>query len=356
MIYSIYLIIIILSYLLTLLLVPLNIRLSKRSKTIDEPHKRGVHTYSIPLAGGLSFGIVAIFLQFSVFVLFNYFLKDSRLYDQSIIHKTVYLALSGIFVMILGLMDDRKKFTAKYKLYFQIIIVCCLYFAGFKMSQLTNPFGADLNLGVLSFPMTLAWFLLVINAVNLIDGLDGLATGIGIIVNMVFGILGVINGNQFIAINAIIIVGALIAFLKYNFYPAKIFMGDTGSLFIGINIAALSVAGTQQFKGIVTITLLIPIIVLIIPLADTFLAIFRRVKRKVNIFEADKQHIHHRLLELGLSQTSIALISYFVTFLFGLIALGFSLISKKIVLAILLLISILLILIMIVTIKKMEKK
>lgn len=340
----------------TMLIVPANIRFSLKNKIVDAPHKRGIHTTTIPLAGGISFGVVSVILQIIVFSLVKLAVGLSAFVASDVGMKLLYLAIAGILILLLGFFDDKRKFTAKYKLYFQIIIVCFLYLVGFRMSNLTNPFGEEILLGILSFPMTIIWFLLVINAINLIDGLDGLATGIGIIVNIVIGIVGIINGNIFIMVNSVILIGSLLAFLRYNFYPAKIFMGDTGSMFIGVNIAALAVTGTQQFKGIAAITLLIPIIVLIIPLTDTFLAIFRRVKQNINIFEADKKHIHHRLLNLGFNQSTIALICYFITFLFGLIAISFSIISKRIVLSVLLIIAILLILLMFLLIKKLERK
>jgi UDP-GlcNAc:undecaprenyl-phosphate/decaprenyl-phosphate GlcNAc-1-phosphate transferase len=330
---------------LTYIIVPINIKFSHKQNLISHPYSLGIHSVSTPIAGGLSFGIPIILLQLFVFFIIP------ELGDQ-----TLYLALGGLLMLILGYVDDKTKLQAKYKLIFQIAIITIIYFSGFNIKLLTNPFGNTILLGYFSYPFTILWFLIVVNAFNLIDGMDGLASGIAFIVAIVLLAVGILKSNPIIIFSSAALVGANLAFLKYNFYPAKIFMGDTGSLFLGFNIAAISIIGKAELKGITSITLLVPIIALTIPFMDTIFAIFRRINKKQHIFQADKQHIHHRLLELGLSQTAIALISYFVTFLFGLIALGFSLISKKIVLVILLLISILLILIMIVTIRKMEKK
>ncbi|HHE37797.1 MAG TPA: undecaprenyl/decaprenyl-phosphate alpha-N-acetylglucosaminyl 1-phosphate transferase, partial [Candidatus Cloacimonetes bacterium] len=242
----------------------------------------------------------------------------------------------------LGYLDDKRKFTAKYKLLFQIGIACLMYYLGFKIKILTNPFGDDIILGIISFPLTIVWFLLVINAFNLIDGIDGLASGIAVIVNLVLFAVGLLFSNKMIMLLALTLIGSNMAFLKYNFYPAKIFMGDTGSLFIGFNIAAISVTGSIQFKGITTMTLLIPIIALTFPISDTFLAIVRRIKKKESIFLADKEHIHHKMMESGYNQKTISIIGYTITFLFGLIAFGFSFASKEILLVILLLLIILL--------------
>ena len=312
------------SFILTYLLVPLNIRFSKKRNLLDFPHARGLHEKEVPLSGGFSFALPIIFLQ----VVFSLFYHEFNT-------QILSLALCGTAIMILGYFDDRNKITANYKLFFQILIVIVMYVLGFKIKLLTNPFGSDIMLKGLSFPFTIAWFLLVINAFNLIDGLDGLASGIAFIVATVLFAVGIVYSNNLIIMLTLTIMGSCLAFLKFNFYPAKIFMGDTGSLFIGFNIAAVSVIGTGQYKGITTMTLLIPIISLIIPLGDTFMTIFRRVKKKKNIFLADKEHLHHEMMKLGYTQKTIAIICYFVTFLFGLIAFGFSLASKQFLLGIL---------------------
>jgi len=174
--------------------------------------------------------------------------------------------------LLLGYLDDKRKFTAKYKLLFQIGIACLMYYLGFKIEILTNPFGDDIILGIISFPLTIVWFLLVINAFNLIDGIDGLASGIAVIVNLVLFAVGL----------------------------------------------------------------------LFFPISDTFLAIVRRIKKKESIFLADKEHIHHKMMESGYNQKTISIIGYTITFLFGLIAFGFSFASKEILLVILLLLIILL--------------
>lgn len=315
---------------LSLILGPINIRFAKKIGIIDKPNSRGIHTSPTPLAGGLSFGIPAIL--FLVFMSFHF-----PEYQMTLLFQ----ALGSSLILILGFVDDKLKFTARYKLIFQIIIVVIMYHAGFKIHDLTNPFGHNIFLGVFSFPFTLIWFLLVINAFNLIDGLDGLASGIAVIVFCVLFVVGLIYGNVLVSLISICLMGSTLGFLRINFYPAKIFMGDTGSLFLGLNIAALAIIGSGQLKGIATMTLLIPIIALIIPLSDTTMAIYRRIKRKKHIFHADKEHLHHKLLDMGLSQKAIALISYFVTVLFGLIAIGFSITSRKILLAILTMLMIL---------------
>ena len=318
-----YVIIFLSTFILTYFLVPANIKFSNTNGIIDKPSQRSLHSKLIPSAGGLSFAIPIILFQ----IMYYLFKGNNILF--------LNLSIANILIMLLGFLDDKKKFTARYKLFFQIGIVIFLYISGFRVELLSNPFGQAFNLGILSFPVTIIWFLLVINAFNLIDGLDGLAAGIALIVALVLFAVGIQFRNFTVSFLAFTMIGSLAAFLKYNFYPAKIFMGDTGSLFIGLNIAAIAATGTAQYKGITTMTLLIPIIALAIPLSDTFFTIFRRIKNNKHIFEADKKHLHHKVYDLGFSQKTIAWISYFITFLFGLISFGFSFASQRIFMGIL---------------------
>ena len=274
--------------------------------------------------------------------------------DKSVAFKVLILALGGLIIFFLGYLDDKKKITAKYKLLFLIIIALIMCLSGFRIELLTNPFGSDIDPGLFSYPLTIIWFLLVINAFNLIDGLDGLASGICMIVALVLLAVGIKKNNIILIFLSIPFIGTNLAFLKYNFYPAKIFLGDTGSLFIGLNIAGITVIGTSQCKGIATTTMLIPISALVIPISDTVLTIFRRIKGKKNIFLADKEHLHHKLVDLGFSQKTINLICYFITFLFGLIAFGFSFTAKEILLGILLLLFLLVLVILIFIVYKQE--
>ncbi|MFO7897078.1 MAG: MraY family glycosyltransferase [Candidatus Cloacimonadales bacterium] len=316
------------TFLLTYLLVPLNIIYSKKIGMIDYPHQRGMHEVATPLAGGLALGIPLILMQ-----IYGYFIFGPQM---------LYLAAGSFLMLLLGFLDDKTKFTARFKLFFQIAIVTLLYFWGFQIELITNPFGDSINLGIFSYPVTLIWFLVVINAFNLIDGLDGLAAGIAVISAGTIFIIGYLTHNEIILFLALILIGANLAFLRYNFSPAKIFMGDTGSLLVGFNLAALSIAGEGEFKGITSMTLLVPIMILGFPLLDIVLAVLRRLKKQENIFQADKEHIHHKLHNLGISQKYVALICYFITFLFSLIGLGFALSSKKYLMVVLLFLLVLL--------------
>lgn len=331
---------------LSYLLVPLNIRLSKRFGIVAEPSERRIHQQAQPLAGGLSYALPLLL----ALVLFGY--SALPLAEGSLLLK---LACPALLTLVFGVLDDRYESQARYKLLWQIILATAMYFIGFKVSTVTNPFGGDFVLGWLAFPVTLLWYLAVLNAINLIDGIDGLASGVCVIVCAVLLSVGIKEGNLLVtALSAFLLAGNL-AFLRYNFHPARIFLGETGAQFNGLIIAAVSTAGTTQFKGITSMTLLIPLAVLAIPLIDMALAVFRRL-RMGKIFSADKAHLHHAMLALGLSQKAIALIVYLVTLLFGLIAIGFSFSSKKILFLVLLGLLILMVVLAYVLMRQGRKK
>ncbi len=248
--------------------------------------------------------------------------------------------IGGILSLGIGILDDKFEYTAKTKLVFETALAIIMILFGFHIELLTNPFNEAINLGIFSYPITIIWFLVIMNAINVIDGIDGLADGIVTISSIVLIIAGLITNNIFVIIIGSILVGTTLGFLKYNFYPAKIFMGDAGSLFLGFNLSAMCVAGTAQFKGATAITLLIPIVTLFLPLTDVGTSIIRRVKRKRSIFTADKEHLHHKMLELGFSHTFVAIAGYFLTALFGLVAIGFLLVDKRITFSLLIILGI----------------
>ena len=314
-------------HLATHLLVPLNIKFSWKLHIVSEPNERKINRIAIPEAGGLSFALPIIIAELILAII----VPNEEL-------KLMLFPLIGVelITLILGVTDDRGDIPAFVKLLWQIGIGIIMYLIGFRVMSLTNPFGSDFMLGWLSFPITIIWYLVLMNAINLIDGIDGLASGICVIVCMVLLVVGINESNSIvIALSSFLLAGNL-AFLRFNFYPAKIFLGDTGALFNGLILAAISTAGTRQYKGITSMTLIIPLSVLAVPLIDMFLAIFRRIRGGNNIFTPDKRHLHHIMLSFGLSQRTVALIVYIITILFGLIAIGFSFSTNKILFSVLL--------------------
>ncbi len=308
-------------FILTYLLVPVNIKLANKKGWLDYPNERSSHNTPIPISGGLAFGLVVCFAQVAFAFLF---------WDQKSSLMIFGLAIINILILTVGLVDDLLKLKARDKLLLQILISSLLYTVGFRIELLTNPFGPDLFLDYLSFPFTIFWFLAISNAINLIDGLDGLASGITLISGIVLSLVGLIAENPLVLYLSLILVAGNLAFLRYNFYPAKIFMGDSGSLFNGFNLAVLSVTGISQFKGVTAMTIALPVVVMLFPIIDTVMAMVRRIRKKQSIFVADKEHIHHKLLKLGISQKGICYIAYFLTSLFGLLAIGFYFSTKQI--------------------------
>ncbi|MEF3695515.1 MAG: MraY family glycosyltransferase [Candidatus Cloacimonadota bacterium] len=309
----------------SLFLVPLNIRVSNRLKIVAQPDPRKIHNKRTPEAGGLSFGLPILLVQIVLGILWY---KDYGLLLPG-------LAITGLFALVFGALDDRYELKPWPKLGGYLILCIILYGFGYRVLYLTNPFGTEINLGWLSFPASILWFLAIINAINLIDGIDGLAAGITVIVCAVLTIVGISSRNILVISIATMLLAGNLSFLKYNFAPAKIFMGDTGATFIGLNLAAITTAGEAQYKGITSITLIVPLAVMAVPMLDVVLAVFRRL-RKGAVFTADKAHIHHAMLDLGLSHQTISIIVYIVTLLFGLIAIGFSFTGKQVLFLVLL--------------------
>ena len=313
------------SMILVYLLVPANIWLSKRCGNMDTPRDRSIHEITTPRSGGIAIFLAIVITQV-ILVVLHYQEVNNLLYG---------LLIGGLLIVVLGLLDDIYDLPAWLKVIIEIGIALLMISFNFKIDLLTNPFGNPIQTGLFSYPLTICWFLLVVNAINLIDGLDGLATGIVAIVSLILGIASWSTGNHFTTLFNFSILGSCIGFLRFNFHPAKIFLGDAGSLFLGFCIAAISIAGNAQYKGATALTMLVPIIVLSVPLFDTLFTIFRRIKSTKHIFQADKNHLHHKLLEIGLSYKTVVLIGYFITLLFGLISLGFLLVDRKILLSLL---------------------
>jgi len=331
----IYILIALLSFILVLFLVPINKKFSILIGSIDTPIARSTHKKPTPKSGGISI-LLALIIVVSLLIFFELLSLNKLLLG---------LLIGGVLVVLLGVFDDLKDVSPWQKIVFEIIIALTVYYFGFKIDLVTNPFGSPIDIGALSLPVTVLWFLLIMNSINLIDGLDGLAVGVVAIVAIIIGLSGVWCGRNFVAYLSFALVGVSLGFLRYNFYPAKIFLGDAGSLFLGFLIAALSVAGNTQFKGATALTLLIPIIVLSFPLIDTIHAVFRRLKTPDSIFKADKKHLHHKMLEIGLPYKTVVYIGYFITCLFGLIAVGFLLLDRKVLFSIIVIIGLIIFLI-----------
>ena len=309
------------------------IRYAEVHKMFAHPVARSSHTKSIPTGGGVVFGLLhIIFLMIAICGIDNVIIVES----------IIKICFGGFLILILGALDDKYFLRARYKLFIQIVVALIMVMLGFQITYITNPFGVPISLNFFSIPMTVLWYLFVMNAINMIDGLDGLAAGIAIITCLVLMIFSYNNRDFFVFLSCAFLVASLLAFLKYNFSPAKLFMGDSGSLFIGFILASLAIAGNEaQFKGLATFTLLVPTTVILIPLGDTIFTVIRRIKNKQHIFTADKEHIHHKLINFGFSQKTVTLICWFITFILGLISLGYMFIGKQAMMLVLFIVGLL---------------
>ncbi len=272
---------------------------------VDRPDSpRKVHARPVPTLGGLAI-YVAFFAPFAGFLFYR-----NAISDELVLHlkETVALLVASTIVLAVGVMDDVKDLSTKYKLSIQFLAALALFFTGYQIRAVSNPFGGPINLGNLCLPVTVFWLMGSANAFNLIDGLDGLAAGIGVFACATIFFVAIIFGNTLTALFMISMAGALLGFLLFNFHPASIFLGDSGSLFLGFVIGAIALKGAQ--KSATVVALLIPVLALGLPIMDTVLAILRRWSRRLPISHGDKQHLHHRLLSLGLSHRHAVWVLY----------------------------------------------
>ncbi len=224
-------------------------------------------------------------------------------------------------VFVLGLYDDLRGARPWQKLLVQIAAGVGLYVAGFRVELLTNPFTQNsMELGWWSLPVTLLWLVAISNAFNLIDGLDGLAAGVGLFSTLSLFLLAMMVGDSFVAAIAVALAGSLAGFLPHNFNPARIYLGDSGSLTVGLTLAALAIASAQ--KGSVLITVAIPLMIFGLPLLDVSVTTARRFLSGHPIFKRDEEHLHHRLVKIGLTKRRAVLVLYGVTALFAVAAMG----------------------------------
>ena len=222
-------------------------------------------------------------------------------------------------MFLLGLVDDVYNLGAKFKLFIQIAIVTIVYLLGVKIDTIINPFGGVFHLGLLSYPITLLWIVGICNAVNFIDGVDGLAGSVITVNSITLAIVAVsmTPSNSISALIAFILAGSMLAFLAYNFNPAKIFMGDSGALFAGFLLASLSITGVMKTA---TLAIFLPFVVLAVPIMDITFSSLRRILKGTSPFVADAEHIHHKLLKAGFSQNNTVAILTLVAIVGGAIA------------------------------------
>ena len=304
---------IVVPFLFVLIIIPFIKKVANHIGAIDIPNERKVHKNPIPRLGGLG-----IYMGF----LLGYILFGSMSIRMNAI-------LIGSFVIIItGIVDDIKPIPAKIKFLFQVVAAAVVAFYGEILLKNIEAFGIYIEFGKFSYLITILFIVGIINCINLIDGLDGLAAGLSSIYFITIGIV-IIGWTHIFGLDAMltfIMLGATLGFLVHNFNPAKIFMGDSGSMFLGYIIAVIALLG---FKNVTLTTFLAPVCLLAIPILDTSFAIIRRLINKKPIDEPDREHLHHQLLNLHLSHRDTVLVIYAVDILFAVATLLYVLYNRS---------------------------
>ncbi len=293
---------------LSLLLTPIVKAFSYKVGAVDVPKDaRRMHDHPIPRLGGL-----AIFLAFLIATLIFVPLDTAK----------KGMLLGAVIIVVLGIFDDIHALPAMLKFVVQIIAALVATLMGNRIEVLTNPNVFSDNpvweLGWLSIPVTIIWIVAITNAVNLIDGLDGLACGVSTISSLTMLVIALLVSNMNVATVMAALVGACIGFLPYNFNPAKIFMGDTGATFLGFIMATMSVQG--MFKMYNLISFVVPFLILGLPIFDVCFAVIRRISKGQSPMTPDRSHVHHKLIDMGMSQKQAVGTLYVITAILGLSA------------------------------------
>ena len=277
--------------LISLISMPLIIKIAHSRKLYDVIDDRKIHTGNIPRLGGLG-----IFLAFVGAIAIITVVTGKGVETGNRFWAVI---LCMLVIHVVGLVDDFRNLAAVYKFIIELAAAIILSALGFRFMAIVPPFaGLTFGLGALSYPITVIWIIGVTNAVNLIDGMDGLAGGISAFAAAAYGLIFMLNGDSGAALACFALVGAIFGFLAFNLPPAKVFMGDSGALFLGFTLSVLPIIG--PVTGHTEIGFVSAVTVLLIPIFDTFAAIIRRLIVGVSVFTPDREHLHHKLLDLGL--------------------------------------------------------
>ncbi|MCK4309286.1 MAG: undecaprenyl/decaprenyl-phosphate alpha-N-acetylglucosaminyl 1-phosphate transferase [Candidatus Atribacteria bacterium] len=296
----------IIAFVVSYILTPYLARVGKKQNMVDLPDHRKVHEEAIPNLGG-----IVIFFGFLL----------SLLFIVQIEGQVKTLMVGGVIILLLGIVDDIADLSPKHKFIIQMIpaLIVIIYNSDLINSFIVNQLKSLDLLGYLLYPVLIFWIVGVTNSINLIDGLDGLACGVSIITLITFFVLGLNQNFETLNLISIALAGSMLAFLKFNFYPSKIFLGDSGSTFSGFMLASIGALWVLKSENVFFI--FIPIIILALPIFDTLFAILRRYRGHHPIFQADKGHLHHRLLARGLSHKNAVLLLWGISAACSIIAL-----------------------------------
>lgn len=315
------------AFFLSLLFVPVARKIAIRLSILDHPEIRKSHLKPVPLLGG-----IAIYMSFVLTVIINLgilsFLKAEPellallpgvISERVAMVEITYGRLTGIllgatFIMILGLIDDIKGLSPKFKLSGQFFAAILLVLSGVRLTLFLPTY--------LAIPATIVWVMGITNAFNLLDNMDGLSSGVAFIASLIFLAVALLGGQFLVSVILIVFAGTVLGFLRHNFHPATIFMGDAGSMLIGFLLASLTILTTFYAEGAPThLPVVMPLLILAVPIFDTISVVLIRLKKKLPVFKADKRHLSHRLVNLGMSQPRAVLFIYLLTFCVGINAL-----------------------------------
>jgi len=309
-----YLMVLLLTAVSAFVLTPFVIRLALRWGAVDHPSERKVHDSVMPRMGGL-----AVFGAFCVPWL-GLYLIDNPVSAAFRDFETRFAGMlfAATAMLLLGIYDDIKGADAAKKFLFQVLAAVGLWMCGVRIDDVALPWGTTLTQDWINLPLTVFWIVGVTNAINLLDGIDGLVAGVTAVMALSLAIINVLSGNIMATLLALSLTGACVGFLPYNHSPARVFLGDTGSLTIGIVLAVIGIF--SLFSGgrqIASPLICVPLILFGLPLVDTLRVMAKRIARGKSIFAADKSHVHHRLLELGMNHRQASCTLYIVATVLG---------------------------------------
>jgi UDP-GlcNAc:undecaprenyl-phosphate GlcNAc-1-phosphate transferase len=289
--------------LLTLLITPIVVRLARRFGVVDEPNNRRVNETPTPRGGGIAVAIAFLVVAGIILVVNE---QTNSLVDPRGVDVTEFVTVlgGGLLATVLGAFDDAFQLRARWQMLGQVVLAVVAIRTGVTVTILNNPLGPDILLPVwFADGFTVLWIVGMINSINFIDGLDGLSSGIALIAAVTLGLISITVVNQpLVGVLCFVLAGALLGFLRWNFHPAVVFIGTSGVMFVGYTLAILAILGTAKVA--------VALLVLGVPIIDTFWIIVRRLATGRSPFTPDRGHIHHRLLDLGLSHSQTVLVIY----------------------------------------------